>query len=322
MNFIKNISTADRRYIEYLVSDGRLNDAIDLFLKNYLLPAGEAYAAYLAQSFPRVLKPMTEQQIGNLEMRITSTTAAFEEAVTKQFAKFMGEFIDPMLDNIGITSPVVAAGIKKNTVDLFNRQIYRALSQTDHTIRTGIRDIQKRLIQDKRLITDYASTSGVLAKDVAKFKVDLFKKMQTDHSEIFKTMQDGKFITYSDGKKVGFDTYAEMATRTTALNVERNAVEINERIQGTRVSEFYKADNRTVKEPRPVCRHIMSNTFYGVSIVAHDGAAAEVLGCMTLDNARSEGAFGPNCRHSIRPLSEETYIKIFNILYVAESRTA
>jgi hypothetical protein len=86
------------------------------------------------------------------------------------------------------------------------------------------------------------------------------------------------------------------------LNVDRTAVEVTAQINGEEVVEYYKRDNRTVKEPRQICIDILSNKTKGKSLLALTQEAANKYGILTIEQARTNGAMGAHCRHSIRSI--------------------
>jgi hypothetical protein len=101
--------------------------------------------------------------------------------------------------------------------------------------------------------------------------------------------------------------YADMATRTTLLNVDRVGNEIIARVNEEPVVEYYLYDSRKVKKERQICQDILDRKINGLSLLALSDEVAQKLKIMTVDEARSTSdyAMGPYCRHTIRRVSRE-----------------
>ena len=212
--------------------------------------------------------------------------------------------------------------IKKNIINLFNKNIEGALLGTPREIVTTIRSLQKDILKIRNVITDAEKLGELTAREMAKFKSSLFKKLKNNNPKYYNMLENNQYIKYSDGKMVTLDAYNEMATRTTILNIERDGVEAQEIKNERRISGYMLRDERTVIKARETCKRILNKKYMGHALLAHDSGAAEIFGCWTIDEARAAGAMGPNCRHSLYALPEEIYNTIDRVLFLSENEVA
>ncbi|GAF99243.1 unnamed protein product, partial [marine sediment metagenome] len=179
------------------------------------------------------------------------------------------------------------------------------------------------LIKARQRIDTAADVGRILKSDVTEAYNKAITAVNKLNPAIGK-MKQGNFVVYRDGSLHTLESYTDMATRTTLLNVDRTAVEVKSGASNRRVVEYYLRDKRSVKEKRAVCNSIMHTKIKGIPMVALDQGAANVLGIRTIEQAKAEDghAFGPNCRHSIKPLSEAVYNEIEKVLFIAETEVA
>lgn len=278
------------------------------------------YAKFVSDIMERVLNGITPKQVDDISIQISSATTGFKKAVKSTYREFVyNVYFDKVFKSLGIRNPIVKLTIQNNTLKKFYDNIDGALSQTNRDVVKEIRKVQVDIIKHSKDLARVKDMSGLIEKERAALRLKLEKQFEKRHIDFFKMKDNRAFVRYSDGKLINFEAYNEMATRTTTMNVEREAVEINEKIEGRRVSEYFVRDTRSVKSERDVCRRIMSRRYLGkYALIAHDSAAADLFGIMTVDAARDEGAFGPNCRHSMRALSDAVYNRIDKTLFWAE----
>lgn len=321
MTFDPNIKKEDlKRWVE-MAKNGKQDIALEEFIKLYILSNARKFANYLSTLMSKSLSILSRKEVDEISIQISSATTGYKAALKSVYRQFVGNvYLDKVFKLLKINNPIVVTKIKKHTINQFYKNIDGALAQTDRDIVSQIRKIQVDLIKRNKDLEKINSLKNVIEKEKRIMIQNLDKELKKKNIEFFK-MKDGQaYVRYRDGKLVNFEAYNDMATRTTTLNVERDAVEINEKIEDHRISEYYLRDERTLKtKPREVCRHIMSKRFYGKALIAHDDSAAGIFGIRTIDGARGEGAMGPNCRHSIRPLSESDYARIARILYLSEN---
>ncbi len=314
MTFDAHISQKDlKKYIGYMES-GLVQKAIDAFIVRYIYLVNERYVKFIQDQLSKAETIIAERELTKIEMTITSSTLSYQKNLESVFGEFVGKcYTSKAFKVLGITAAQVREAIKRDTIKQFSKATKGALSQTPRSIKSQIRTIQKAMITESNRLDKKINLTKLLDSKTKRFS-DMAK-------DFIKIKKEGQFVTYRNGAKVPVDAYSEMATRTTILNVERNAVEIDQNIKGRRVVEYYLRDNRPLKtEPREICKHILSRQFYGISIVALDSSTANILGAVSLESARADGAMGPNCRHSIRPVSKEYENRIEKILYFAENQ--
>lgn len=321
MTFDPNIKKEDlKRWIE-MAKHGKQEAALEEFIKLYVLRNAKIFARYLSSLMSKSLSLLSNKEIDEISILISSTVTGYKTALKSTYGNFIKNiYLDKVFKFLNITNPIVAKKIKNSTIKQFYKNIDGALAQTDRDVVKQIRKIQVDLIKRNKELEKIKSLKNVIEKEKQIMRKNLEKDLQKKNIDFFR-MKDGEaFVRYKDGKLVNFEAYNEMATRTTTLNVEREAVEVNEKIEDHRTSEYFLRDERTLKtKPREICKHIMSKRFYGRALIAHDDSAATIFDIHTISSAREEGAMGPNCRHSIRALSESDYARIARILYIAEN---
>lgn len=301
--------------------------ALDEFLKDYILVFSSRYSEFLKEQLDIAAEIISDKEMSLLEMRISSSTIAYKEAQKSIYEQFMREvYGDVSLSELNIKSPIVRESIKNMAINAFNERIEKTLAQTNTDILAVIRDFQRDLIQTEHKKNMIKYISDIKTDEIEAMKEKLNKELFDRNKDFFSMKDDGQFVRYSDGKLVPFETYEEMATRTTTLNVQRDAVQINEAMNERRISEYVLLDNRPLKvdkkgrtHPREICKEIMATKYYGVSLIAHDKNAADLYGIYTIDEAKELGAMGPNCRHGIASLPDDIYAHIDNTLYFAEN---
>jgi hypothetical protein len=319
ITFEDHIKPRDMARWKKMAAGGNQEAALEEFILFNVAMSGR-YAKFVSGLMERVLNGITPKQVDDISIQISSATTGFKKAAKSTYREFVGNvYFDKVFKTLGIRNPIVKRTIQNNTLKKFYENIDVALSQTDRMVVKEIRKLQTDLIRHSKDIARVKDMSGLIEKERAAIVTKLQKQFEKKHVDFFKMKDDHAFVKYSDGKLVNFEAYNEMATRTTTMNVEREAVEINEKIEGRRVSEYFMRDVRSVKSERDVCKRIMSRRYLGkYALIAHDDAAADVFGIMTVEAARAEGAFGPNCRHSMRPLSDAVYNRIDKTLFWAE----
>jgi hypothetical protein len=161
-----------------------------------------------------------------------------------------------------------------------------------------IRSIQKQFIVENQYIQEMNFIGVKLEDEITRFNQSLKEVLP----EYFRMMEEGYIIKDRAGRPWMLEDYSDMAMRNTILNVDRTSVEVSQRIDGSRVVEYYLRDDREVKNEREICQEILANTIDGMALLALDEDTAEKLGIMTIEDARSKGAMGINCRHSIMPV--------------------
>ena len=324
-----NFDDIDPDDIEMYISAAYLDGAqaaLDLFMADYIKPYAAQYAQYLQEQMAKSTDVLAPDAFSSISMSITSSTIAFKENQKAIYENFIRNvYGDAAAFEMNVTNPAVIEAIKTNTIATFNELIDNSLQGTASDVLATIRQYQYDLINQTNIIASSEKFLGVSGDDLQALKDNADDILADNNTDFFNMLDNGNFVRYSDGKLVNMEDYNEMATRTTALNVHRDAVEMQQAMDGERISEYLLIDDRPLKtdkkghtHPREICQEIMAQKWQGVSLIAHDAAAAEAFGIYTIDEAKDLGAMGPNCRHGIQPLDEELSNMVDNILYVAD----
>jgi len=315
-----NISKKDQALYKRLAEKGQFNKLTSMFLNRYILPNSRKYQdmvkRLMARTGDRILP---NADINDVSVKISSATIGFRAALKRMFATVINTAYAPgIFTRLGITSPQVKNTIKSNTLEIFKKHTEAALAQTNPTILRAIRERQKGLILINARIDRARNAGELLQKNVGAFKDSLLRNLDKVSPE-FRKINNDQMVIYRDGSMHKLDQYAEMATRTTLLNVERTAVEVKETVRGRRVVEYYQRDPRAAKTPRKICPVILRQKFAGKSLLALDAEAASVLSIMTVEQAKAtpDFAMGVFCRHSIRPISATLNNEIEKLLALA-----
>ena len=320
----KKISKKDQAHMQKLFEDGKDLQAENFFVAKYIIKPAKKMQEFISNTVTRVQsRILTAKQMNNLALTVSNTNAAYSASVRGLFNQYSSMFSRYVFGKYDITTPAIKNVIRRNTIATFNTHIQGALSQTNTTLLSGIRKQQLDMIKAKQKIDKAADFGRIARSEVNKLYETELRKITKINSGL-DNMRQGKVITYRNGAQHSLTEYNEMATRTTLLNVDRDAVEVKSGSTNRRVVEYYLRDKRAVKEKRAVCNSIMHTRIKGIPMVALDQSAANILGIRTLEQAKQEDgkAFGPNCRHSIRPLSNVVYNEIEKVLFVAETEVA
>jgi hypothetical protein len=317
-------------YYKEIAASGSAQEALDVFMSDYILTFSARFSDFVKAQMIKATDIINPTEFGKISMSVSSATVAFKEAQKKVYTDFINKvYGDAATLELNVTNPAVIEAIKNNTVITFNSLIDGALQGTHVDVIDTIRNYQYDLIEGSNKITTAEKFLNFGTDEIQSMKDQLNSDLASDHSDFFSMSEDGNFVRYSDGKLVNFDDYNEMATRTTTLNVQRDAVEMQQALDGERISEYVILDDRPLKtdkkgrtHPREICQEIMGNKWNGAALIAHDDDAAETFGIYTIDEAKELGAMGPNCRHGIQPLSEDLSIEVENILYFPEESIA
>lgn len=320
----KKISKKDIQKITKLFEDGKDLQAEDFFIAKYILKPAQKLQGFIKSSIARATsRILTQKEMNSLTIRMSNTIGAYDTSLRGLYTQYSNMFSKYVFNKTGVTSPFVKGTIKKNSIELFKTNIKGALSRTNSEFLNNVRKFQTDLIKAQQKIDRAVDVGQILKKD-AHIQFEKQLRSITKLNKKLGNMKQGKFITYRDGSMHSLTSYNEMAVRTTVLNVDRTAVEVKSGVSGRRVVEYYLRDKRSVKEKRAVCNSIMHTKIKGIPMIALDQGAADILGIRTLEQAKQEDgkAFGPNCRHSIKPLPAAVYNEIEKVLFLSETEVA
>ncbi len=303
-----SISEKDLKHYKKLVDSGEQEQAIDEYIEKYVTPYIEEYQTtiqnYISQAESGQLK---RQDSHNLEKSVILLTLAFVSLNTKNFESFVSESLS---EKIFIDNMIKSASLKKmildQTLSQFNQLTQNTMLETQSNVLNHIRTLQREMIVENQKISSLDIIGSKLSEEIELFKKSLRKK----YPDIYMAMEEGKILKSSimaDGTSRNFKlkNYTEMSVRTTLLNVDRTAVEVDAKVSNDEVVEFYLRDHRTVKDAREICMYLLGDKVNGKSLLALTEEAASTYGIMTIAEARGQGAFGSYCRHSIKRVSNQ-----------------
>lgn len=318
------VSEEDLKRYYLLIDIGKEEEAITLFLEEYMVPIINTYNVEMVQFlFDSEKGELKSDARRNLLRNTSLISLGVIGLLNKNFHNFIKKVYSDISFKVnGITNPSVKNIIMESTLSQFEALTQQTLGTTQINILKNIRNMQKEMILFNQM------TKGFNKEQLDKATVQFLKKIKNKFPE-YQKMKEGKFISsspYNEKGNVRFYTlenYIKMSVRTTLLNIDRTTVGISilEKERKTNrtpvnVAEFYLADNRTLKTgiERPICKEVLSKTSYGASLVALDMDTAKILGIPLLDDAISAGSFGPYCRHSIKSVSVRMRKKLEKIL--------
>jgi hypothetical protein len=328
--FDDGLSDDDIEYYSGVAAAGSAQDALDEFMYDYILTFSARYSDFVKSQMTKATDILNPMEFNKISMSVTSATVAFKDAQKKVYSDFITNvYGDAAMTELNVTNPAVIEAIKNNTIMTFSELIDGALQGTHSDIIDTIRTFQYDLIEGHNKITAAEKFLNYGQEELQTLKDQVSSDLQENNPDFYNMQENGNFVRYSDGKLVNFDDYNEMATRTTTLNVQRDSVEMQQSLDGERISEYILLDDRPLKtdskgrtHPREICQEILALKWHGAALVAHDDEAAETFGIYTIDEAKELGAMGPNCRHGIQPLSDDLSTQVENILYFAEESIA
>jgi len=301
------VSEKDLLYYKKLIDQGDDEQAVDEFLAKYVDPYVEDYQqtlqVYIKQSSQGQLP---EADKSGMERSIALLTVGITALLLQNFNDFSSRVISPpVFDQNKIVTKKLKDAILAETISQFEELTRNTMLETQTNVLSYIRTLQKEMIIENQKIVSLGLKEDALASEIAKFKANL----RTKFPNLYKAMENGQILKSSiqkNGQVRNFQlsSFVKESVRTTLLNIERTAVEVDADLSGDQVVEYRQLDTRTVKQPREICIHILGNKINGKSLLALNNETANRLGIMTLATAKSEGAMGPHCRHGVLRVSE------------------
>lgn len=296
-------------YYQDLLELDEDQDAIDEFVEVFIISVALVYQRrmrlYLGQALEQELSLVA---LNKLLTKVSTATIKATTELLKNFERFLLVYADWTFNKFGIDAPKLKRAILQATLEQFKVLTEGAMMRTNQQVLSNIRMMQKEIIVSNQKFRRLKYTGKRLDLEVANFRRGLRKL----HPEYFQAMEDGKVLAYSNGRRVTLNQYADMSVRATLLNVDRTAVEVDAEIRGVEVLEYYLRDRRTLKtgNERKICKDVLSRKIGGKSLVAMNEQAANKFGIMTLQEAKSQGAMGVWCRHSVRAVSKNFMKKL------------
>jgi len=294
------------------------NEALDLLIEEYLVPASNKYEDTIREYlYGASAGPMRIKDHDALTRNISLLTLGLMSFLTSRFDDFTkNAYVGRIMEKADITDSQLKKSISSEVMAEYERLISGTLYQTQNSVLSNIRTLQREMIAENLLIRNSGITGEVLNNEIARFK----ESLQIKYPEIYKQMNQGNLIivTKFDGdiqrtRHYKIDYYIDLSTRTTLLNADRTANTVAALLNEENVMEYALIDDRKVKVDREICQHILGTKVNGLSILALDETTAKKFGIMTLDEAKNtpDYALGPLCRHGVRRCSKE-YLKELN----------
>jgi len=324
-----NVSTADMEYYISLIQKGENKKALSLFIEKYIKAPIASYNTNITKYLEYVEKgELDATSRRNIEKSIALLSFGIASLLSENFNVYIKKIFSPFLfDERRITNRKVKKAILDTTLSQFETLTSNSLLGTQNYLLKNIRAMQKEFIIFNQSVKNL--NAKALDEATKSFMVSLKKKFTE-----FQKMKEGKLVVSSPSaindavRFYKLENYVKMSVRTTVLNIDRTSTEIyivNKEIEkaskrkdgvSVNVAEYALIDDRILKTgiERVICKSILAQKKYGVSLVAFDAETASSLGIPLLSSAIAKGAFGVFCRHGLRPVSIRMRTKLENIL--------
>lgn len=323
----KYITDEVLEHYQYLIEKGKIDDAVEWIASFY--PQKIAYI--VMQTTKKILMEGIESELTAAEMtKVTADLGMLfrysSSAITEGVRLFTTEVIaDYYFKNAGLTNKKLQQKVLDACLGQFKSYVNGTMANTLEVLLADVRAIQLEWIKRNINIRNSKSVDDLLYKSEAEFR----KMLKTKYPNLFDAIEKGEilksrsYITKAGDikhKSYTLEEYTDFSVRATILNIDRNSTEMAVHERNHKVVEFYLRDTRPVKtEEREVCKHILAKKVHGKSLLALTDEAANALGIMTIERARSEGAMYIHCRHSIKPVDDEFNDQIEKIIALNES---
>lgn len=295
-----------------LTEDGYDQEALDMFLDEFLQPAATKYKDVMTSYLSELnAGPMRNKEQDNLIRSISLLSLGLSSFLSDNFQKFIKNvYAGNIFDKAEITDSELKRNIQKEVIAEFEQLIGVTMSQTQSFILNSVRTLQREMVAENLFLKNSDISGDALEAEIIRFK----EALQIKYPGIYKAMRQGNIMTtvkFADGQELTrhykLDYYVDLTVRTTLLNVDRNANMISALINGEDVMEYYLVDSRSVQKDREICQDILHHLTNGKSILALNDVTAKELGIMTVDEAKStpDFAMGNLCRHGLRRCSKE-----------------
>ncbi len=317
-------------YLKMIEKDQE-DEAISLFIDTYIVEPVFKYNAkigyyLLITEQGEIKKEDKSKMIRNISL----LSFALLTLLTNNFSILIKKLVSPMVyTRNGITSKKVKDAILDATLGQFTDLTSKTMTGTQTDVLKNIRNMQKEMIIFNQ------TRAGTIKKTEIDKEVSFFLEGIKKKFPEYQKMKEGRILAskiISSGNQIRYyklEDYVEMSARTTLLNVDRVASQIQilnkeaERAKkkgrkAINVAKYTLIDSRPLKTgvEREICKHILQDKRYGQPLLALDQKTADILGIMTVDEAMSSGdqAMGPYCRHGLRPISVVVHKRLEKIL--------
>lgn len=315
------LTDEDIDYLFDMAMAGQEQEAIDTFISENIIPPGTKYSDLARRYLELSTTGVIEDSDRNSILRVLSLLAVgLAGLLYYNYSKYTKKvYSEPIFEKLNLKDKDVQKAILNVALNDYKQSVDGAMAQTSSFVLGGIRAIQRDMIVENLSVKRSKLTGEALNAEIKRFKSSL----KTKYPYYYKGMEDGNILVsrkFTDGtesvRHYKLDYYADMATRTTMMNVDRTANMIMAHVNGDRVMEFVWTDHRPVKKDREICQEVLANKINGKSLLALDEEAAEALGIMTVEEAMNtpDYVFGPFCRHSVAPLGREELSEVNKLI--------
>src|SRR4030042_1091985 len=174
-----------------LIKAGSTDEAITDFIKKYIAYVTAQYADFLYEQIKKAQSVLTGKQMTDISIKIGGATASYTKGLGNLFEQFMVKvYNSDTFRALAIKTPAVQRAIKKNIINLFNKNIEGALLGTPREIVTTIRSLQKDILKIRNVITDAEKLGELTAREMAKFKSSLFKKLKNNNPKYYNMLEN------------------------------------------------------------------------------------------------------------------------------------
>ena len=290
--------------------DNGEGEILDEVIAQYLADPAQEVETYLRRYLKTAEEGVVEDSKA-LEKNVVSACLALSYIQRRNFPRIARVYSRVRYQENGLRQALLKQTILENTIQTFNDLTISAMNQTQQSLLSSIRRLQKDLILESQALAKYKDVDGLLNMRVREFR----QSLQMKYPKVYKQIEGGGLIS-SSGKVYKADQYIDSAARTILLNADRDSVEAVAKVKQLPVLEYYLRDHRPVKsgKEREICKAVLSRKIMGYSLVTLNRAKAERLDIYTLDEVKEQGGLGYNCRHSIRSLSAPALKAVMAVL--------
>lgn len=304
-----------------LIENDRVQEAIDYFIDEHMLPPGRKYQDTLSKYLLQSSKgPLKNENKNRLIRNITLLTLGLSSLLYANYNSFIKKvYSNHVFKSAGLSDSKSGKAVNSEILNGFDQIIHGTLTQTQYFVTNSINSLQTEIFT----INAFINKTGIEGEDLNIAIKEFYKNLKTKYPQIFKAIKNGNVLVTSKYGQEGFrvkhfkvDNYLDLLSRNSILDLDRATNIVAASIAGEKVVQYYLADNRPVKKYREICQQILANKVNGVSILALDDITANKLGVMTISEAESTPDFAMqiNCRHSIKRLNRAYLNEINKIL--------
>lgn len=321
----------DQDKMDRMFKRGRHEDAIDFFTNKYLSKMSDDYHNMVKYALTlSTTKVLTAEKLKLLNNNITKVSNATRKKVD-EFSKGM---VDRILDHqkeitiyLGWKTLGSLSESAINNASFYNLGqavgVYFFMNTEKAWYYTS--RINQQVIRKYQRIMAFEKEQEPYKKKLLRRKIKIAdetrRRMMKSNKSVFRSLtgeikaQEERYRTASLEKEISNNL------KQTAVGTERayneQAAELNE----ADVMEYYKASNRTIKtKPRVVCIEVLSDSLFGISLVALTDEAADKLNIPLLEDVKARGGLGQWCRHSVKPVKGSILKKINKMLKESEEK--